>query len=467
MLYYANKSYMKKLLPSFLILSALLSADAFAQTDSAMFRKIFNEALSNGKSYSNLDYLTNKIGGRLSGSPEAQKAVDWAFKAMKEAGADTVYLQECMVPHWVRGQKEVGKVITSNSKGIKEVPVCALGGSVATPAEGLSANVIEVMGLEGLKDLKKEDVKGKIIFFNEPMDPTLIETFHAYGKAVEQRWAGASAAAEYGAVAVIVRSCTLLQDDNPHTGVMGYKDSITKIPACAISTNAANWLSTYLRTDKDLKFFLKMNCETLPDEKSYNVVGEVWGSEKKNEYIVVGGHLDSWDTGKGAHDDGAGVVQSIEVLRIFKAAGIRPKRTIRAVAFMNEENGGRGGKKYAELAKLKNEKHVAAIESDAGGFSPRGFSSDVTPEVKAKLKSWRALFEPYGIYSFEHDGSGSDIGPLRKDGVPCMELMPDSQRYFDYHHTPIDTFDAVNKRELELGGAAMAAMVWMISQYGL
>jgi carboxypeptidase Q len=458
---------MKKI---FLFLPALLiavSTPGISQNDSVMFRKIYNEALNHGKCYSNLDYLCNKIGGRLSGSPEAQKAVEWAFQAMKEAGADTVYLQECMVPHWVRGGKEQAKVITSNSKGIKEVPVCALGGSIPTPVDGITAKVIEVIGVDGLKSLKKEDVEGKIVFFNEPMDPSFVETFHAYGKAVQQRWAGASAAAKLGAIAVVVRSCTLVQDDNPHTGVMGYKDSITKIPACAISTNAANWLSNYLKTDKDLKFYLKMNCETLPDEKSYNVVGEVWGTENKNEYIVVGGHLDAWDNGKGAHDDGSGVVQSIEVLRIYKSLGLKPKRTIRAVAFMNEENGGRGGKKYAELAKLKNERHVAAIESDAGGFTPRGFSSDVTPQVKTKIKSWRPLFEPYGVYNFERDGSGSDIQPLNDMGVPCMELMPDSQRYFDYHHTAIDTFDAVNKRELELGSASMAAMIWMISQYGL
>lgn len=432
-----------------------------------MFKKIFNEALVNGKSYSNLDYLVNKIGGRLSGSPQAQQAVEWAFRAMKEAGADTVFLQECMVPHWVRGEKEQAKVISSNSKGIKEVPVCALGGSIATPAEGITAPVIEVMGIDGLKKLKKEDVRGKIVFFNEPMEATFVETFNAYGKAVMQRWAGASAASALGAVGVVVRSCTLVQDDYPHTGSMGYKDSIAKIPACAISTNGANWLSNYLKTDKELKFYLKMNCQTLPEEKSYNVVGEVWGTEKRSEYVLVGGHLDSWDTGKGAHDDGAGIVQSIEVLRIFKALGFRPKRTIRAVAFMNEENGGRGGKKYAELARLKNEKHVAAIESDAGGFTPRGFSSDVTPAVKAKIKSWKPLFEPYGLHNFDRDGSGADIAPLSEEGIPCMELMPDSQRYFDYHHAANDLFEAVNKRELELGGAAMAAMVWMISQYGL
>lgn len=450
------------------LFSLFVSTIAFAQNDSAMIRKIYTEALSNGKSYSNLDYLSNKIGGRLAGSPEAQKAVEWSFKAMKEAGADTVYLQECMVPHWVRGPKEVAKVLSSNSKGVKEVPICALGGSIATPPEGITAQVIEVMGIKGLEKLGKEKIQGKIVFFNEPMDPTFIETFRAYGRAVEQRWAGAMEAAKFGAVGVVVRSMTLRQDDEPHTGSMGYKDSINKIPACAISTNGANWLSNYLKTDKELKFYLKMNCETLPEEKSYNVVGEIYGTEKKEEIITVGGHLDAWDNGDGAHDDGAGIVQSIEVLRIFKALGIKPKRTIRAVAFMNEENGLRGGKKYAELAKLKNEKHIAAIESDAGGFSPRGFSSEMDVERKKKVLSWKPLFLPYGVYDFDKEGGGADIGPLHKEfGTPVFELLPDSQRYFDYHHTAIDTFDAVNKRELELGGAAMTALVWLLSQHGL
>jgi Zn-dependent M28 family amino/carboxypeptidase len=248
---------------------------------------------------------------------------------------------------------------------------------------------------------------------------------------------------------------------------MSYKDSLHKIPACAISTNGANWLSSALKNDKNLKFYLKLNCQTLPDEKSYNVIGEIYAEKKSNEYLVVGGHLDSWDTGNGANDDGSGVVQSIEVIRIFKALGIKPKCNIRAIAFMNEENGGRGGKKYAELAKLKNEKHIAAIESDAGSFSPRGFSSDVNPEQKSKLKSWKTLFEPYGVYNFNDDGSGSDTAPLNNAGVPCIELRPDSQRYFDYHHTAIDVFENINKRELELGGAAMAALVWMIDMYGL
>jgi hypothetical protein len=449
------------------IAGACLSTAALAQNDSVIIRKIYNEALTNGKSYSNLDYLANKIGGRLAGSPEAQKAVEWTFKAMKEAGADTVYLQECMVPHWVRGEKEQAKIISSQVKS-PSVPVCALGGSVATPKEGITAPVIEIMGIAGLEKAGKEAIKGKIVFFNEPMDPTSIETFHAYGKAVMQRWAGASEAVKFGAVAVVVRSVTTAHDDNPHTGSMGYKDSLNKIPACAISTNAADILSAALKTDKDLKFFLKMNCQTLPDERSYNVIGEIKGSELKDEYLVVGGHLDAWDNGQGAHDDGAGIVQSIEVLRIIKALGLKPKRTIRAVAFMNEENGLRGGKKYAEMAKLKNEKHIVAIESDAGGFSPRGFSSEMEPEKKKTLMSWKKLFEPYGVYDFDNTGGGADIGPLHDAlGTPVMELLPDSQRYFDYHHTAIDTFDAVNKRELELGGAAMATMIWLISQYGL
>lgn len=457
---------MKFKLPLLVVFISLLASPGIAQTDSAMIKKIFNEALTNGKSYSNLDYLSNKIGGRLSGSPEAQLAVEWTYKAMKEAGADTVYLQECMVPHWVRGEKESAKIISLVTGSSKEVPICALGGSIATPAQGITAPVLEVKSFEELEKLGKAKVEGKIVFFNSPMDPTEIETFNAYGNAVMFRWAGASEAAKYGALGVVVRSCTLLQDDNPHTGVMGYKDSINKIPACAISTNGANWLSENLKTNKNLTFYLKMSCQTLPDEKSYNVVGEIHAAKKSNEYIVVGGHLDAWDTGQGANDDGSGVVESIEVIRIFKALGIKPKCNIRAVAFMNEENGGRGGKKYAEQAKLNNEKHLAAIESDAGSFSPRGFSSDATPQVKAKLKSWRPLFEPYGIYNFDRDGSGADIAPLKNAGVPCFELLPDSQRYFDYHHAAIDIFKNINKRELELGGAAMTALIWMISQHG-
>jgi len=449
-------------------LFTLIALNAFSQNDSVTIKKIYSEVLKNSTSYSNLNYLCKNIGGRLSGSPQAEKAVEWAFKAMKEAGADTVYLQECMVPHWVRGEKEVGQALNPTTKEVKNLSICALGSSVGTPEEGITAKVIEVKSYEELEKLGKKNIEGKIVFFNQPMEPTLIETFHAYGKAVAFRWGGASEAAKYGALAVIVRSCTHALDDNPHTGVMGYKDGINKVPACAISTMGAEWLSSALKKEDDLKFHLKMNCQTFPDVKSYNVIGEIRGSEKSNEFITVGGHLDSWDNGDGAHDDGAGVVQSIEVIRAFKALGIKPKKTIRAVAFMNEENGGRGGKKYAEEAKKNNEKHIAAIESDAGGFSPRGFSSEMNDKQKQKLLSWAPLFIDYGVYDFTQIGGGSDIDPLHDMmEVPIIGLSPDSQRYFDYHHTAIDKFEAVNKRELELGAASMAALIWLISEYGL
>jgi hypothetical protein len=447
---------------SFFLFTSVITAQ---NNDSLMIRNIFNEMLSNAKCYPNLGELC-KIGPRLSGSPGAQKAVEWTMQAMKDAGADTVYLQECMVPHWVRGDKETAKFISSKGNA-KPVNVCALGGSIATPPMGLTANVIEVDGLDALAKLTDADVRGKIVFFNKPMDPTKISTFHAYGGAVGQRWAGAMKAAQLGAVGVVVRSMTLAQDDNPHTGSMGYDEKIIKIPGCAISTNGANTLSAMLKKDPNMKFSFFQNCKSLPDEKSYNVVGEIRGTEKKNEIIVVGGHLDAWDLGDGAHDDGSGVVQSIEVLRTFKALGIKPKRTIRAVAFMNEENGGRGGDKYAELAKENKEFHLAAIESDAGGFTPRGFGIEGKDDKIKTLQKWQPLLLPYGLHEMGAGHGGSDIEPLKEQEVTLIGLSPDSQRYFDYHHTAIDTFDKINKRELELGAASMAALIWLLSEYGL
>ena len=456
---------MKNLKLVFLFL--LIIGNLFSQNkDSLALRRIANDILNNGQCYQWLDHLSNKVGGRLSGSKGAAAAVEYTYQTMKSLGVDTVYLQECMVPHWVRGAKESAKIITSK-KTEQQVPVCALGGSIATPPEGLTAEVIEVREFDELKKLGIEGVKGKVVFYNRPFDETEIRTFDAYGKAVNQRWSGPSEAAKYGAIGTVVRSMTGALDDNPHTGGMGYKDSVAKVPCCAISTKGANLLSSMLKADPKLKFNFKMNCQLLPDERSYNVVGEIRGSEHPEEIIVVGGHLDSWDTGNGAHDDGAGCMQSIEVLRVFKALGIRPKRTIRAVMFMNEENGGRGGDKYVELAKKQNEKHIAAVESDAGGFSPKGFSMDMPDEKKNKILGWKDLFLQYGVYDFSQNGGGADISDLKAQGACLLGLLPDSQRYFDYHHTAIDTFDKVNKRELELGAASMAMMIWLISEYGL
>jgi carboxypeptidase Q len=448
----------------FIFLSLKVSAQ---NNDSATIRKIFTEALTAGKSYDQLRQLCN-IGPRLSGSENAAKAVEWGKKVMEEYDFDTVYLQEVMVPHWVRGDKEifVPEKAGSRSTPPKYLNICALGGSIGTPEKGIRSSVIEVKQFEDLEKLGRKQIEGKIVFFNRPMDPTHITTFPAYGGAVNQRGSGAVMAAKYGAVAVIVRSMSLALDDFPHTGAMRYDDSITKIPAAAISTNGAEYLSELIKLDPEAKFTLTLSCQTLPDVKSYNVIGEIKGSQNPGEILVVGGHLDSWDLGEGAHDDGAGCVQSIEALRLFKALKIKPVRTLRAVLFMNEENGLRGGKKYAELAKANKEKHILAIESDAGGFAPRGFDADCTDEQLKKLKDYLQILTPYGIHFMEKGGSGADIGPLKDGTVALLGLRPESQRYFDYHHAASDTFDKVNKRELELGGAAMAAILYLISENG-
>ncbi len=445
------------------LLGLALSIHAQERNDSLMLANIYRDALTKSDCYRTLEYLSNKIGGRLAGSPQAAAAVEYTKQVMQQYGFDTVFLQPVMVPHWVRGEKEIAAIINPATLGREEVKICALGGSIATAEAGLSAAVIEVKSFDELKKLGKKGVQGKIVFFNRPMDPSHLLTFHAYGEAVDQRWKGAMEAAQYGAVGVVVRSMTLALDDEPHTGSMAYVDSLPKIPACAISTLGAERLSKVLKANPNTSFYLKMNCETLPDELSYNVVGEIRGKENPKNIIVVGGHLDAWDNGDGAHDDGAGCVQSIEAIRILKNLKYNNQNTLRVVMFMNEENGLRGGKKYAELAKINREYHVAAIESDAGGFTPRGFSIEADDVFKKRIRKLKILLEPYGLHDFSEDGGGADISPLKKEfTTPLLGLMPDSQRYFDIHHTAADTFEKINKRELELGAAAMAAMVYLL-----
>ncbi len=443
-------------------------ATATAQsTDENTIKLLFDAALSKGESYQMLEHLSTKIGPRLSGSPGAAAAVEWSRHVMKEYEFDSVWLQPVMVPHWVRGQKEEGRIVNSKKMGTVTVNICALGGSVGTGPAGIAAQVVEVKSFEELKQLGSGAIKGKIVFFNRPMDPTKINTFAAYAGAVNQRGAGASEASRYGAVAVVVRSMGSNIEEYPHTGGMSYQPNIPKIPAVAISTKHAELLSKLLKEDNGLQFYVETHCETLEDAPSYNVIGEIKGTDRPEEVIVVSGHLDSWDLAQGAHDDGAGCVQAIEVLRLFKAIGYRPKHTIRAVMYMNEENGLRGGLKYAEVAEAKHEKHIAAMESDRGGFTPRGFSMSASEAEREKIRSWRPLLEPYGLSDFSQEGGGADIGPLARLGVPLIGFLPDSQRYFDYHHTPQDTFDKVNKRELEMGAASMAAMVYLIDRYGV
>ena len=453
----------KAILFSFLILFCLRSSGQ--HSDSLTIRKFFNEALSNSIAYKNLDKLVNTVGGRLSGSPEAAKAVEWARQAMIDAGADTVWLQEVWVPHWVRGEKEKGMI--RDGASMKSLPVCALGMSIATPDWGITAPVVEVRTFDELKKLGSENIKGKIVFYNHPFDQTFINTFEAYGEAGKYRWAGASEAARYGAVASIVRSMAIDLDDFPHTGSMGYNDSLPKIPAAAISTKGAEMLSAILKANPAAQFYLKQSCQTLDSVLSYNVIGEIKGSEYPGEIIDVGGHLDSWETGKGAHDDGAGVAQSIEVLRLFKSTGVKPKRTIRAIAFMNEENGLKGGKKYGEVAEMKKENHIAAMESDAGGFTPHGFGLNMKKEQREKILKWKNIFLQYGLWSWDGEGDGADISPMTDKGVPGIGLAVDSQRYFNIHHAARDNMDMVSRRELELGAASMAGLIFLISEYGL
>ncbi len=461
----------KNILSCFLFLcmaTLTLSAQETQEEDAQFIRKIYDEALTNSNSYGWLEYLSLEIGARLSGSPEAAAAVEYTKQIMDTLNLDDVRLQEMMVPHWVRGDKEIVRIINS-SIGNVDFHVLALGNSDGTGPDGLVAEVIEVHGVEELKELGREAIEGKIVFYNRPMDGKHIHTFRAYGGAVDQRVWGASAAAEYGAVATLVRSMSTSIDNVPHTGVQIYKEGLPRISATAISTKDAELLSDLLKREK-VNIYIRSTCRMLSEKLSYNVIGEIKGSEFPDEIILVGGHLDAWDIGHGSHDDGAGCVQSIDVLALFRQLDYKPKRTLRAVMFMNEENGGRGAKKYWSTSNEKGEFHLAAIESDAGAFSPRGFSCDAEKEVFDShfeaVKKWESMFLPYGVNIYK-GGSGADIGAGKSQKGILFGLRPDSQRYFDLHHTAIDTFDKINKRELELGTAAMTALVYLLDKYGL
>ena len=473
--------FLPKTLPALLGL-ALLAAPALAQpkaqstapaaasaakADSLVIRKIFDEALLRGQSYENLRYLCTRIGGRLSGSPQAALAVEWGRQTMEKAGFDRVYTQEVLVPHWVRGERERAEILGRKGKGVA-ANVCALGSSPGTGGK-LRAGVVEVKSFDELKALPDAAVKGKFVFFNRAFDDALIEPGQAYGRAGDQRRSGPAEAGKRGAVGALVRSLTAAHDDFPHTGMTRYEPGLVPVPGAALSTNSADELSLLLKADPSLEFELEMSCLTLPDEKSYNVVGEIKGSKFPLEIITVGGHLDSWDLAQGAHDDGTGCVQSMEALRLLRAAGLRPERTIRAVLFMNEENGVRGADEYARLARLNHETHLAALESDGGGFTPRGFSVEARPEIVRKLVRYAPLFAPYHAADIGPGHAGTDVEPLQAAVQPqaLIGYTCDGQRYFDLHHAATDTFDKVNRRELELGGASMAALLYLLGKYGL
>lgn len=434
-----------------------------AQETEKTIKAFFDEALTDKTAYKNLEVLCKKYKGRITGSDQAAAAVDYTYQLMKNMKLDRVEKQPVQVPCWERGEREVAN-IQSGKNGINEVPVSALGMSVGTGNAGLSAKVVEVQNFEELEKLGRKNIAGKIVFFNRPMDPTLINTFAAYGGAANQRTQGASEAAKYGAVGVVVRSLTTALDDSPHTGVMRYVDSIPKIPAVAISTNGADLLSASLKSDTNLKFYFRTTCETKPEVTSHNVIGEIKGSVYPEQIITIGGHLDAWETGEGAHDDGAGCMQSIEVLRIFQKLGIKPKRTIRAVMFMDEEVAQRGGKEYAKQAGLKSENHYFALEADRGAYMPKGFGISAPDNRLEKMLALQKYFEPYGIDDFVKGGGGVDIAPLAQFGTPLSSFIPEMQRYFDAHHSGNDTFEQVHFREFQMGSAAIASFIWLIDK---
>ncbi len=451
------------------ILGFLFSSYVYGQkTVENQIKKIYELALTHGKSYQWLDHLASRIGGRLSGSLNSTLSIQWAEEQLLEMGYDQIRLQDVMVPKWVRGNYEYASFETQPGSSIN-VDVCALGGSISTSIFGLEAPVVEVKSFEELENLGRQQVEGKFVFYNKPMPPQLISPLDAYRVTVQHRTQGAYRAAKLGAVGTIVRSLTLNQDDFPHTGNMSYEDLANRdrIPAAAISTNSANLLSSMLKLNPNLLFYLKQNCKNYPEVLSHNIIVEIKGSEYPNQIIVFGGHLDSWDLGDGAHDDGAGVVQSMDVLHLFQLLDYEPKRTLRLVLWTNEENGLRGATTYAQEAREKSENHIFAIESDAGGFSPRGFTFEATDQQFEKLQSWQPYFYSYYADRFVRDGSSLDVVPLRNGTTVLAGLRPDLQRYFEFHHAANDTFDKVNKRELELGAAALASMVYLVDQFGI
>ena len=452
--------------------NSLWSAAAFAAAlvctvpagAQASVETLIDHTLANGKTYDHLSYLTDKIGPRLSGSPNARRAVQWTTEQFRSWGID-VRQEKVMVPHWVRGA-ERGHLVSHNDHGIV---LTALGGSVATPAAGITADVIEVTSYEQLEELGREKIRGKIVFYNKAMDMELVESgraFEAYGQAVVFRGTGASRAAEYGAVAAVIRSVATASLRTPHTGSLRYLDGVRRIPAAALSTEDAELVHRLLARGDRVRMNLVLTPRTLPDVESANVIAEIRGSERPEEIVLVGGHLDSWDLGTGAIDNASGSAMVMEVLRAFKELGIQPKRTVRGVLFMNEENGLRGGHKYFDNAAKREElhRHVAAIEVDAGVAPPVGFITTLEGKSLEEIERLAAPLNriaPMRFISSKH--TGADTSPLTDAGITGFGFVPDPRHYFDYHHSAADTLDKVDPKALAQDTAAVAALVYVLA----
>lgn len=440
------------------------SESLFAQdvTDATTIKKIYTTALIENQGYKWLEELTD-LGGRLAGSDQATDAVLY-FKNKADSMGFKTQLQEVTVPRWIRGPKEVAHYKLGDRTYYMRCT--ALGGSVATHAEGLQAPIVEINSFEELDSLGGQ-LKGKIAFYNIPMDPAFIHTFFAYSNAVKQRYVGALEASKKGAVAVVIRSLSSSINPYPHTGSMTYKGAPKQIPAMAISTEDAERLSRDLRSNPGLEFFMKMSCRMEDSVTSYNLIADLPGKTKPDEVILIGGHIDSWDLGTGAHDDGAGCMHSLEAAWLLKHLGLTPDRTVRVVFFMNEEFGLNGANVYAQVSKEEGTKHVIAMESDAGGFTPRGISIVAPDSIIERIKEFRSYLEPYGIHQFSQSGSGADINKLSSKDMVMIGLRPDSHRYFEVHHSSKDVLEAVNPRELELGSATLASLIYLMDRYDI
>ena len=455
------------ILLSFCLISCKNESIPFDQETSDVITSFYGDALEFKESYELLRGLSKDVGQRLSGSEGAKKAVLWSKEVMENYGFDTVYLQEVMVPHWERGELE--EAYFYNGKNKINLSILGAGGTVSTPKEGITAEVVEVSSLDEVDELGRENIEGKIVFYNKAFNQRYINQGASYGQTGFQRRSGAVKAAEHGALASVFRSLSSsTYEDYPHTGGMSYREGLDSIPHGGLGVLSSEKLSQAIKENPRLTLTIKLSGKWFPDALSHNVVGELRGSKSPEKIITVGGHLDSWDVGEGAHDDGAGCVHSIGALRLFQKQNIKPNNTIRAVMFMNEENGLRGGKKYADVAVMDNEQHIAAIESDASGYVPRGFGFSGSDEQHKKIQDWLKYFDKNTISYFSKGGGGADIGPLhRQTGTPMFGLSIDGQKYFEMHHTAKDVFELVNARELELGTASMASLVYLIDKYGL
>ncbi|WP_053328739.1 M28 family peptidase [Chryseobacterium gallinarum] len=425
------------------------------------FERISDEIMTNGKAYDNLGELTKGIGARFSATPGYAKAVEWSEKKFREIGIDMIWRQEAKAPVWIRGKESLQ--IKAGNGDWKNIRMLSFGNSEGTGGKDLIGEIVLINSTTELNAMSIGQLKDKIVFVNVPMDPKIINTSDSYLLAAKSKLISASVIAKTGAKALIIRSLTTANDDVPHAKMIYYEpDDKVKIPALSIGVRSADELEKLLKKQK-VTAKINMTAESKNDTTNPNIIAEIQG-KKDSKVIVLGAQLDSWDIGEGAIDDGTGVVQCIEVLRTLKAIGYENNHTIRVVLYANSENGGQGREMYAAYVKKKEEKHVFALGTDAGGYSPRGFSLDMPPQRRRLIEPWKEYFRPYGVYDFDQTNAIQDISPLKKLDIPLAELVVDTQRYFDYHHSEQDTFDKVNKRELLLGAVAMTQLIFMVDK---